>query len=234
MRSSWSLGRVVGGLLVWHLVGEILPFVLLAPIAGGYAFLANGAPAGTQVTIAVFLLFLNSAVTIGISLALFPAIAERSQRMALVLLAAGVVWFVMQAVDNAHILSLLSLSRQFVEGGAANADVQRAVGFAAYSTRRWVHFSELFVIDCWMFLLYAAMYRFAFVPHYLAAFGLLTVVLHFIGMPLLAFLGYSIITAMGVPMALSQIALAGWLLARGLPTNRGCSDIGNEMHGRDV
>ena len=59
-------------------------------------------------------------------------------------------------------------------------------------TRKWVHFTELLVIDCWIFLLYSVLFRFALVPRALAAFGLLTVMLHFTGIPLPGFLGYRV------------------------------------------
>jgi hypothetical protein len=217
MRSPRSVSRVVGGLLILQMMLLILPFVLLHPItAGSQAFLANAAPASGQITAAVFLLFFNSAVTIGISIALFPIVSKRSERMALWLLAASIVWFALQAVDNAHILSIVALSQRFVDGGSANADLYQAMGATLGGTRRWVHYSELLVIDCWMFSLYAVLYRFAFVPRLLSAFALLTVVLHFAGIPLLAFLGYGIITPMGVPLAASQLAIASWLLVKGL------------------
>jgi hypothetical protein len=38
--------------------------------------------------------------------------------------------------------------------------------------------------------------------------------LHFTGIPLPAFLGYSIVTLMGVPMGLSHLALALWMMAK--------------------
>lgn len=39
--------------------------------------------------------------------------------------------------------------------------------------------------------------------------------LHFTGIPLPGFLGYSSVTLMGVPMALSHITLALWLMTKG-------------------
>ncbi|MBA3766174.1 MAG: hypothetical protein H0W99_04140 [Acidobacteria bacterium] len=59
------------------------------------------------------------------------------------------------------------------------------------------------------------MYRFALVPRTLAVFALITVTLHFTGITLPLFLGYRSVTLMGVPMALSHIALALWMMARG-------------------
>ena len=83
------------------------------------------------------------------------------------LVAASMIMFTMQAVDNAHILSMVSLSQQYTQAGAAD-DLFQTVAAAIGSTRRWVHFTELLVIDCWIFLLYSALYRFVMVPRALA------------------------------------------------------------------
>jgi hypothetical protein len=122
--------------------------------------------------------------------------------------------FLMQAVDNVQVLSMLSLSQQYAQAGGP-AELFQTLAAAVGSTRRWAHFTELLVIDCWIFLLYSILYRFRLVPRALAAFGLITVMLHFTGIPLPGFLGYSIVTLMGVPMALSHTALAVWLLTKG-------------------
>ena len=71
------------------------------------------------------------------------------------------------------------------------------------------------MIDAWIFLLYILLYRFAIVPRVLAAFGLITVMLHFTGITLPLFLGYRSVTLMGATMALSHVAVALWLLAKG-------------------
>ena len=122
--------------------------------------------------------------------------------------------FAMQAVDNAHILSMLSLSQQYAQAGGPDGLFQTLAAVVG-SNRRWVHFTELLAIDSWIFLLYSVLYRFVLVPRALAAFGLLTVMLHFIGIPLPGLLGYGIVTLMGVPMGLSHIALVFWLMVKG-------------------
>ena len=83
------------------------------------------------------------------------------------------------------------------------------------ATRRWAHLSELALIDGWIFLFYGALYRFAVVPRAVAVFGLATVVLHFIGVPLRGFLGYGPVALMAMPMALSHVTTSIWLVARG-------------------
>jgi len=215
MKSAKSVGRLIGMLLFVQLAGLIVPFVLLHPLTRGPRdFLANAAGASLQIKVAVFLLFANCALTIGIAIAAWPVFRQYSEAMALWLLAASVIMFSLQAVDNAHVLSMLSLSQHYAQAGGPD-ELFQTLAAVVGSTRRWVHFTELLVIDCWIFLLYGVLYRFAVVPRALAAFGLLTVMLHFTGIPLPAFLGYSIVTLMGVPMALSHIALALWMMAKG-------------------
>jgi hypothetical protein len=215
MRSTKSTGRIIGILLLIQIAGLIVPFVLLHPLTTGPAgFLANAAGASFQITVAVFLLFANCALTIGIAIAALPVFRQYNEAMALWFVVLSVIMFLLQAVDNVHVLSMLSLSQQYSQAGGP-VELFQTLAAVVGSTRRWAHYTELLVIDCWIFLLYSVLYRFALVPRALAAFGLITVMLHFTGIPLPGFLGYSIVTLIGVPMAFSHIALAIWLMVKG-------------------
>jgi hypothetical protein len=215
MKSAKSVGWLIGILLLLQLAGLIVSFVLLHPITkGSQDWLANAAGSSFQIRAAVFLLFANCALTIGIAIASRPVFSRYSEAMWLWLMTLGVIMFTLQAVDNAHVLSMVSLSQQYIQAGGPD-DVFQALAAATGSTRRWVHYSELLAIDAWIFMLYSVLFRFTLVPRALAAFGLITVLLHFTGIPLPGLLGYSIQTLMGVPMALSHITLAVWLLLKG-------------------
>lgn len=61
----------------------------------------------------------------------------------------------------------------------------------------------------------AILRRFALVPRALAAFGLVTLALHFVAVPLPGFLSYGICTTLGVPMAFGLLANAAWLTMKG-------------------
>ena len=215
MKSSKSTGRLIGVLLFVQLAGLIVPFVLLHPLTRGPRdYLTNAAAASFQIKVAVFLLFANCALTVGITIAAFRVFRQYSEVMALWLLAVSVIMFLLQAVDNVHVLSMLSLSQQYAQAGGP-AELFQTFAAVVGSTRRWAHYSELLVIDCWIFLLYSLLYRFALVPRALAVFGLLTVMLHFTAIPLRGLLGYSMVTLLGMPMGLGHLALALWLITRG-------------------
>ena len=55
--------------------------------------------------------------------------------------------FTQQAVDNIHLLSMLSLSQQYAQAGGPD-QLFLPLATAVGATRRWAHITELFVIDC--------------------------------------------------------------------------------------
>ena len=216
MLTDRGRGRLVGGLTFLQLVGLIVPFVLLLPIAtppGEY--LASAADSSTRVLAGVLLLLVNGAVTIGISIAAWPTLRRTSEALALWLVVLGALMLAVQMVDNIHILSMLSLSQAHAAAGAA-ADSLREVAAAIGATRRWAHLSELLVIDAWILVFYLSLIRAGALPRLLSAFGLLTVAAHLVAIPLPGFLGLRAVAEAGMPMALSHLATASWLVAKGL------------------
>src|ERR1043165_449196 len=213
MRFAQSRGRIIGAMLLAQLAGLIVPFVLLRPMTTA-DFLANAAGYSSQIKVAVFLLLANCALTICISILTFPIFRERSVAAALLLVSASVIMFSLQAVDNAHLMSMLSLSQEYVQGGGSDAGFQ-TLAVVVRSARKWTHYSELLVIDSWFFALYGTLSRYPLVPRVIALFGLATVLIHFMAIPLPLFLGYNGVPQLGAVLAFSHTALAVWLLIRG-------------------
>jgi hypothetical protein len=221
MTSAKTVGRITGVLMFVQLAGLIVPFVLLHPLTQGHAeSLANAAGASAQIKVAIVILFANCLLTIGISIGVFPVLGRYSIRIAVWLVAASVMMFVMQAVDNVQILAMLSLSQQYIETHSSSELFQALAG-AIGATRRWAHFTELLLIDLWIFSLFAVLFRFRLVPRSLAGLGVIAVLLHFIAIPLRGFLGYPLITNLGVPMGICQLLVAAWIMFRGFPNEVG-------------
>lgn len=220
MRFTKDMGRMAGGLLFVQLAGLIVPFVLLIPLTvPPREYLANAAAASFSVKVAVLLLFANCVLTIAISIAAFRVFSRHSQGAALWLLAVSAIMFMQQAVDNIHLLSMLSLSQQYAQAGGPD-QLFLPLAAAVGATRKWAHITELFVIDCWIVSLYTVLYRFSLVPRAVAVFGLATVTLHFVGIPSRSFMGYAPVALMGMPMALSHLTLAAWLAIKGFDERR--------------
>lgn len=215
MTTLKTSGRIVGALLLVQLAGLIVPFVMLLPLTTGpQDYLANAAGAAGPIRTAVPLLLANGMLTVGISILAFGTLRQHSEGLALGLLVAGVAVLLVQAVDNAYVLSMLSLSREYTEAGG-QGDWFPALAASLGATRRWTHLTELVFIDAWLLLLYGILHRFTLVPRALAGFGLMTVVLHFTGIPVRMFMEQTPNALLGMPMGLASIAVGGWLVVKG-------------------
>jgi hypothetical protein len=220
-------------MLFVQLVVLALGFILLLPITTP-DFLENAAGASSQIRAAVLTLFACGALTIGIAIVGFPVFREHSHRMALWFLAFSVIWFTMQAVDNIHILSVLSLSQQYAQGGAASAELLGALATSARSARVWAHYTELLVIDSWFFVFYGLLFRFALVPRALAGFGLIMIMVHAAAITLPMFVGYSRVMVLAYSLTLSYLAVGTWLVVKGfdaLPRRFSAEAHGVELSG---
>ena len=223
METSRRVGRMTGVLVFIQLALLIVPFVILMPgVTTEYLTVAAGM--SVVIKTAVFLLFGTAAVTLAIAIAAYPIFRERSVQWTLWLLAMSVVWVVMQSIDNANILSMLSLSRRYAENAVANADIYNLLAAQTRSTRMWVHYTELLVFDIWFALFYGILLRFRLVPQLISAIGLLAVFLHLIAIPLPMFIGYPSTQPLGASLAVSHLLVGGWLVVKGFSERESATD----------
>ena len=216
MNPQKRVGRIVGVLLLLHLAaGLTVPFILLLPLVAPPGFLASAAAIPNQVRAAVLLLFAGSALAIGIAGVAFPVFRQYSSAMALWLMALAVASFALQAVDNAHLLSMLSLSQEYAKAGAAQGETFQALALVAGAARKWAHYSFLLVVGSWILLLFSLLYRFRLVPRALAAFGLVASLLQIAGVTLRGLFGYPPETRLAMPLAPAYVVLAVWLMVKG-------------------
>jgi hypothetical protein len=217
MKSAKSTGRIIGILLLLQLTAALtVPFILLRPLmTGSPDFLTAAAANSFQIRAAVLLAFVGSALTVSLGITALPVFRQYGSAAALWFLAICVVSCTLDAVQNAAVMSMLSLSEKYVNGGAAESGLYQVVGAAVASARRWAHAAQLFAIGGWLFIFYSSLLRFALIPRALAAVGVIGVVLQFTGVTLMMLLGYSIIGVMAMPLLPIQITVAVWLMIKG-------------------
>jgi hypothetical protein len=226
MASMRKIGRIVGALLLVHMVaGLMLPYILLDRVIDSPGFLLDimvqpgfleSASRNALYLRAPALLFLFAgALTVGISIAVYPVLRQGSQRFALWCLALGIANLPLQAIESGMVLSMLSLSQQYAAVGTADGAMLHAVANGLGRTREWMHLIQLMTLVCWIFALFAAMWRAGRIPRVLGVAGLIACALQIAGVPLRGLLGYSVQINMGIALAPTYIALALWLIVKG-------------------
>lgn len=216
MDSARSAGRVIGILLlVQGVIGSVVNFVLLTPeFASSSTFLANAAPNATRFSIAALLLLVGGGVSIAISTTAWPVFKIRSERLALAYFGLGVAAIALSAVESAAIMSMLTVSKEYVAAVGADARTFEILGTTVRHGRYWAHYTSLLTGSFTVFLFYVMLFRFTFVPRLLAGVGLITVLVQMTGLTM-PFFGERVNFYLLTPMGIVYLVLAVWLIVKG-------------------
>lgn len=216
-RSAFTTGRTIGILLLLQLAAALtLPFILSKPITtGSPAFLTAVAEHSAQIRFSVLLSFVGAGLTVYLGIVAFQVFQLYSKSAALLFLVVCAISCTLDLVQAGTIMSMLSISNNFVTSGAADSELYKTVAAAVASARRSAHSIQLLAIGAWMFVFYISMFRFKLIPRVLASVGLIGVISQFIGVTLMMFLGYRSIGEMAMPLLPIQITVAVWLIIKG-------------------
>ncbi|MFA6167887.1 MAG: DUF4386 domain-containing protein [Gemmatimonadaceae bacterium] len=220
MNSAKRQGRILGVLVLVQLIGLILPFVMLKALYVPPGFLESAARGAPQIRWSLLLLLANGALTTGLSLYVYPLLRAKTEGLARWLIVAGVAWLILQAVDNTHVLSMLSLSERYAAASGSQRELFDELGLLASSTRRTAHYTVLLAVGTWMLLFYSALWRTRLVPWLVPAIGVVAATLHLAGVSLPVLVGYPSLMLVAPGLAVSHGALIIWLLAKGIAAPR--------------
>ena len=214
---TFIIGRRVGILLLLQLIAALtLPFILSKPITlGSPAFLTAAAKHSFQIRSAVLLSFAGSALTVYLGITMFQVFRIYNKSVALLFLVVCAVSCTLDLVQAGTIMSMLSISNEFVASGATDSGLYQVIGAMAASARRSAHITQLLAIGAWMFVFYISLFRFKLIPRVLTAIGVIGVTLQFTGVTLMMLLGYRLIGQMAMPLLPIQITVAVWLIIKG-------------------
>jgi hypothetical protein len=215
--SAFRIGRAVGIILLLQLAAALtLPFILSKPVTlGSPAFLTAVAEHSTQIRSAVFLSFLGACLTVYLGITAFKVFRIYSNSAALLFVVACAVSCTLDLIHGSAIMSMLSISNQFLTSGAHDSELYTLVAAPVAAARRSAHNMQLFAIGAWMFVFYFSLFRFKLVPPVLAIIGMTGVMLQCIGVTLMMFLGYRLIGEMAMPLLPIQISVGVWLIVKG-------------------
>ena len=120
----------------------------------------------------------------------------------------------LSVVENAKVMSLLSLSQAYAATNGADAASFAGLRGVVAAARNWAHFSQLIVGGSTFVALFAALYRFALIPRVLAGFAVLGAALQMatVARP---FFGGQVIFPLLAPAGIAFLLSAVWLIIKG-------------------
>jgi Domain of unknown function (DUF4386) len=218
MNSYRNMARIAGILFfIGTVTGLFNSFT--EPIVNAPDYLTSIAANSTQVLIGALFLFIAAMVSGSIAISLYPVLKKQNEALALGAVGFRLMEAIFYIVNIIGILSLVTLSQDFVRAGAPNASAYHIVGTFIQAARAYANF----VFGVGAFSLGALMYYIVFyqsrlIPRWLSGWGLIAATLSGASAFLVMF-GLKplspLMTVLVVPIFFNEIVLEGWLIFKG-------------------
>lgn len=210
-----------GSLLITATVATVvLATIVLKPVVGDPADLAKIAGGERQVFLGALLQLVGAVACPAIALALYPVLREYNPALALGAVAFRAIEATFYVVSVVGLLMLVTLGEEAAQAGAADAALYERLAALVVAGRSWVGFVAAVLFAGLGTLLYDwVLYRAALVPRWLSGWGIAAAVAMLVAAAL-AMLGVAaplspVHIALNAPIAVQEMVLAIWLVARG-------------------
>jgi hypothetical protein len=198
----------------------ILGLLFYQPIIEGPDYLTNGAAHSNQVILGALMELTLVVTAIGTAIGLFPVLRPYGERIALTHLLFRFLEAVVITVGIIAMLTLLTLSQEFVGATAPDASAYQVAGSLLHAVYKWAFmFGPLIFLGINTMMYSSLLYKSKLVPRPLAALGITGAALVFgYGMLVLfgvAVQGSDLWMILAMPIACYEMILAGWLIVKG-------------------
>ena len=208
----------VGILFIICTIASILgPSLAIAANSPDYLTQLAGNP--NQIIAAALIEFIWATAGAGIAIGLYPILKKYNEALALGSVCFRVVEGVFILVSTLSLLSLLTLSSEFIVGGATDAPYQ-AIGAVLLALRdQSFNVIGFMAFGFGALMYYLVLYRSKLIPRWLSVWGVLGATLSLAATVLASFTHQvgvaSVNTILNAPIGLQELVFAVWLIAKG-------------------
>ncbi|MEH7072884.1 DUF4386 domain-containing protein [Neobacillus drentensis] len=212
--------KIVGVLFILAAVTAVIGLKLYDPILKGSNYLMEGSENSNQVILGALMELILVASAIGTATTMFPILRKYNETIALWHVCFRFLEAIIITVGVISILSLLTLSREFVATGAPDSVSFQASGTVLKAIHDWTFMlGPLFMLGINTMMYSYIFYKTKLVPRFISILGMTGATLVFICSLFVMFGVFQQISVWGgilaLPVAANEMILAVWLLVKG-------------------
>jgi len=218
MNSNRKIAIIVGVLFIVATVAGIIS-VVFGPNLDAPDYLANLSANENQVLIGGLFEFTMAVLIAGIPIFMYPILKKYNEALALGYVVFRTIEVLIFTVCAISLLTLLTLSQEFVIAGAPDASYFQTLGTLLLAVREWgggVFSTIVFSLSALM--LNYILYRSKLIPRWLSGWGLIGATLY-LGSGFLPLFGHGLYSTiyllMEAPLGLNEMVFAVWLIVKG-------------------
>ena len=211
---------IVGILFIIATVAAVLgKVVFYQPILDSPDYLTAISANGNQVTTGAILALIAAFACAGIAIWLYPALKKYNAALALGSVGLRVIEGVLYVGSVIGLLSLLTLSQEYVKAGAQEASIFQASGSLLLAMREWAGQLAVIAFTLGGMMYYTVFFQSKLIPRWLAGWGLIAVALSLTS-ALLSLFGQlvpfsPVSVVLNLPIGVQEMVLAVWLIVKG-------------------
>jgi len=212
---------IVGVLFITATVSYMLGNGYLEPILTDPDYLVSVSANQNQVLIGMLLEIVNSVAVVGISVVMYPTLKKHNKTLAYGYVGFRIIESLIVAIGSISLLSLISLSQEFVNAGVVDTSYFLTRGTELLARRDLtilLGVNVVFPIDA--LILNYLLYQSKIVPRWISGLGLIGATLMFVRVAGFAagmweIFGTNQIAILALPIWLQEMVCAVWLIAKG-------------------
>ncbi|MHA2315896.1 MAG: DUF4386 domain-containing protein [Candidatus Hermodarchaeia archaeon] len=218
---------IVGVLFITATVTYMLGSGYLEPILNAPDYLVNVSANENLVMIGMLLELVNHVAVVCIPFMMFPLFKKRNEALALGYVVFRIIESVTLIVGSVSLLSLLTLSQEFVKAGVSDASYFLTFGTLLLAARDWtilLGVNIVFPLGALIFNYY--LYQSKLIPRWLSGWGLIGAIL-LLARGLLMIFSYNPGVILTLPIWVQEMAFAVWLIVKGFNPSEIASGYAN-------
>jgi hypothetical protein len=220
MNSNRKAAKIVGVLFILAAVTAVIGLNLYDPILNGPDYLIKGSEHANQVVLGAVMELMLVVSAIGTATTMFPLLRQYNESIALWHVCFRFLEAIIITVGVISVLSLLTLSQEFVAAGAPDPSSFHSSGIILKAIHDWTFMlGPLFMLGINTVMYSYIFYKTKLVPRFISILGMTGATSVFICslfvmfgiFPQISFWG----AVLAVPVAANEMILAVWLIVKG-------------------
>lgn len=210
---------IVGVLFIVATVTNMLGNLSLKPILDAPDYLVQISANENLMIIALLLVLISAFASASIAIWLYPILKKHHEALALGSVGFRLMEGMLYIIGVVALLSLLTLSQEYVKAGASNASLYQISGTLLQTVKTWAGQLGVLAFTVGGMMYYYIFYQSKLVPRWLSGWGFLGVALTFTS-ALLAIFGLLIplspvFIVFNLIILVQEMVLAVWLIVKG-------------------
>ena len=217
MNSSRKIAVITGVLFILATLTGPLLATPLTPDQTGTDYLTQFSEHTNQTAGGVLLWVISAFTGAGIAIAMYPVLKERNTGLALGSVIFRTIEAAFYLVGKVSLLSLLTLSQQFITAGTVDRPVLQAIGNLLVNVYDHSGLMAVFAFCVGAMMYYYALFQSRLIPRWLSGFGIVAIILLNTACVLALFSGNRITSyiLLDASIAVQEIILGVWLIVKG-------------------